>query len=209
MFFREQLTNIEWMQSTECMCFSFHCWLVRALCLRDICGGSHQGFLQKGPVKIYRPGRHSHISEGRARCCTATHREKREGGAVEGFGDRVRWGQGLCDKGTGTRCQLCLQGSDVLCVRACVCLVVTQTPWGVAEGWQLPLNNMWCEEVRSKPGEYCIYVVSDFVFTKHVCITSSATVFLLETFFKLSPLTESVTHTGVHIRGESSQWRQC
>lgn len=37
---------------------------------------------------------------------THTHTQRREGGASEvaGQGDRVRWGQGWRDKGTGTRC---------------------------------------------------------------------------------------------------------
>lgn len=90
-----------------------------------------QGFLLKGRVKIYRPGRHSHISRwGRGRrvrthtpihthttrTCISAHththadRGRREGGCgeVAGWGDRVRWGQGLCDEGTGTGCRLCV-----------------------------------------------------------------------------------------------------
>lgn len=114
-----------------------------------------QGFLLKGRVKIYRPGRHSHISRwGRGRrvrthtpihthttrtCISAhthTRRQRKEGGRLwwsgrlrgqSEVGPRVVW--------RGDRDRL-----SVVCV--CVCLAVTQTPWGVADSHQLPVNNV-------------------------------------------------------------------
>lgn len=74
-------SNSAWMQSTnviECMPPSFCLWPVRVPCLWAICGGassisSDQGFLLKGRVKIYRPGRHSHISDERGETCAHSH----------------------------------------------------------------------------------------------------------------------------------------
>lgn len=67
----------------------------------------------------------AHTSRHTGTCISAhTHRQRRERGRWWWCGrlrDRVRWGQGLCDKGTGTRCRLCVSGVVMFWVCVCVC----------------------------------------------------------------------------------------
>lgn len=91
---------------------------------------------------------HAHASRHLRTCLSAhthTHRQTEEGwgGKVAGYGNRVRWGHRLCDKGTGTRCLWCLSWVVMLVVGgACVCVWLWRTPTGVAECHQLPVNNV-------------------------------------------------------------------
>lgn len=68
--------------------------------------------------------------------------ERGAGGEVAGQGDGVRQDHGMFDKETGTRCWVSGVVMFGVCECVCVCACHWQTPWGVADRHQLPVNNV-------------------------------------------------------------------
>lgn len=89
---------------------------------------------------------HTHADRG-ARRLVYWHTQTEErgaGGEVAGQGDGVRQDHGMFDKETGTRCwvSVVVMFGVWMCVGVCVYTCLWQTPWGVADRHQLPVNNV-------------------------------------------------------------------